>query len=61
MTSHSGLSTPVISRGRSASVAGSCSASLKQGIWMISFIGVTRGYPRTAVAAAGPQARVHEP
>ena len=39
MTSHSTVSIPGTLRGRSASVAGSCSASLKQGIWMISFMG----------------------
>ena len=32
------LSNPRTSRGRSASVAGSCSASLQQGIWMMSFM-----------------------
>ena len=31
-------SKPSTARGRSASVAGSCSASFQQGIWMISFI-----------------------
>ena len=39
MTSHSTSSMPGISRGRSASVPGSVCSSLKQGIWMISFIG----------------------
>src|SRR5205814_2307042 len=37
-TSHSTTSKPSSSRGRSASVRGSWSASLKQGIWMMSFI-----------------------
>ena len=39
MTSHSTLSKPGTSRGRSASVPGSVSSSFRQGIWMISFIG----------------------
>src|SRR6478735_1943034 len=38
MTSHSTVSKPGTSRGRSASVSGSVSSSLRQGIWMISFI-----------------------
>src|SRR5271166_3799237 len=38
ITSHSTMSKPATSRGRSASVCGSCSASLKQGIWMMSFM-----------------------
>ncbi len=38
-TSHSTTSKPATSRGRSASVCGSWSASLKQGIWMMSFMG----------------------
>src|SRR5438874_75177 len=37
MTSHSTTSMPGIVRGRSASVAGSVWASLRQGIWMMSF------------------------
>src|SRR3954452_9154390 len=53
MISHSTLSTPGSSRGRSASVAGSCSSSLKQGIWMINFIG--RGPRREA--CGGPAAK----
>src|SRR5919107_1870960 len=39
MMSHSTTSTPGTSRGRSASVAGSVLSSLRQGIWMMSFIG----------------------
>ena len=35
MTSHSTASKPATSRGRSASVAGSVSSSLRQGIWMM--------------------------
>src|SRR3954471_1863066 len=38
MMSHSTTSTPGMSRGRSASVAGSVASSLRQGIWMMSFI-----------------------
>src|SRR3712207_4330470 len=38
MMSHSTRSKPATSRGRSASVPGSVSSSLKQGIWMMSFI-----------------------
>src|SRR4051794_27203029 len=38
MTSHSTVSKPGTSRGRSANVSGSVSSSLRQGIWMISFI-----------------------
>ena len=38
MTSHSTSSKPGTSRGRSASVAGSVSSSLRQGIWMMSFM-----------------------
>src|SRR4051794_15613692 len=38
MISHSTSSTPSISRGRSASVAGSCFSSFQQGIWMMSFM-----------------------
>src|SRR3954462_5961538 len=40
MMSHSTTSMPGISRGRSASVAGSVLSSLRQGIWMMSFIAV---------------------
>ncbi len=40
MTSHSTSSKPSTSRGRSESVTGSDSSSLRQGIWMISFMGV---------------------
>src|SRR5688572_7060497 len=39
-TSHSTTSTPATSRGRVASVPGSCSSSSLQGIWMMSFTGV---------------------
>src|SRR6478672_5798822 len=39
ITSHSTVSKPATSRGRSASVPGRCSSSLKQGIWMMSFMG----------------------
>jgi hypothetical protein len=39
MISHSTVSKPVTSRGRSASVIGRVSSSFKQGIWMISFMG----------------------
>src|SRR4051794_37438223 len=52
ITSHSTSSKPSTARGRSARVRGSCSASLKQGIWMMSFIAVDlprlayREYPR---------------
>src|SRR4051794_10211480 len=42
ITSHSTSSTPGICRGRSARVAGSWSSSLKQGIWMMSFMGTLR-------------------
>ena len=38
MTSHSTSSKPSTSRGRSGSVTGSDSSSLRQGIWMISFM-----------------------
>src|SRR6266545_2992954 len=38
MTSHSTTSKPGTSRGRSASVAGSVASSLRQGIWMMSFM-----------------------
>ena len=38
ITSHSTASKPATSRGRSASVSGSVCSSLKQGIWMISFM-----------------------
>ena len=38
ITSHSTSSIPGISRGRSASVAGSVCSSSKQGIWMMSFM-----------------------
>src|SRR4051794_12957994 len=38
MTSHSTSSKPSTSRGRSASVSGRVSSSLKQGIWMMSFM-----------------------
>src|SRR3954454_14708470 len=49
MTSHSTRSKPSSSRGRSASVAGSCSSSLKQGIWMMSFIGGPGRYRAVAM------------
>src|SRR3954452_21391891 len=42
MTSHSTVSKPGTSRGRSASVSGSVSSSLRQGIWMISFMRTTK-------------------
>src|SRR3954449_210776 len=38
MINHSTTSTPGISRGRSASVAGRVASSLRQGIWMMSFM-----------------------
>ena len=38
ITSHSTSSMPGISRGRSPSVSGSVCSSLKQGIWMMSFM-----------------------
>ena len=38
ITSHSTCSMPSISRGRSPSVEGRVSSSLKQGIWMINFM-----------------------
>src|SRR4051794_8802129 len=41
--SHSSTSIPGSSRGSSASVAGSCCSSLKQGIWMMSFIWASDG------------------
>jgi hypothetical protein len=47
ITSHSTASKPATSRGRSASVTGSVSSSLKQGIWMISFM-ARASYPRDA-------------
>src|SRR3954451_6167310 len=43
MISHSTTSMPGTSRGRSASVAGSVDSSLRQGIWMMSFIGKPAG------------------
>src|SRR5919204_5320997 len=44
MTSHSTVSKPGTVRGRSASVAGSVASSLRQGIWMMSFMrGAGRG------------------
>src|SRR6478672_4050710 len=43
MTSHSTVSKPSTSRGRSPSVSGRVSSSFRQGIWMISFM---RGEPR---------------
>ena len=43
MTSHSTTSKPGTSRGRSASVAGRVSSSLRQGIWMMSFMRNRRG------------------
>src|SRR5919199_4062249 len=51
MMSHSTTSTPGTSRGRSASVAGSVSSSLRQGIWMMSFTGKPCG------AGDGPDGR----
>src|SRR3954468_18698337 len=48
MTSHSTTSNPGTSRGRSASVTGSVSSSLRQGIWMMSFIGREETVPRTS-------------
>src|SRR3954452_24314152 len=53
MTSHSTRSTPGTSRGRSASVAGSVASSLRQGIWMMSFIGIGPGRSAAARAAQG--------
>ena len=47
MTSSSIASMPSIWRGRSAIVAGSVCSSLRQGIWMISFIGGRSGYSRS--------------
>jgi hypothetical protein len=44
MMSHSTTSMPGTSRGRSASVAGSVLSSLRQGIWMMSFM-ANRGGP----------------
>jgi hypothetical protein len=41
MISHSTLSTPGALRGKAARVTGSEFSSLKQGIWMISFFGMT--------------------
>ena len=38
ITSHSTVSIPSTSRGRSASVPGRVASSLKQGIWMMSFM-----------------------
>ena len=38
ITSHSTSSKPATARGRSASVAGSVASSLRQGIWMMSFM-----------------------
>ena len=55
MISHSTESTPGSSRGRSASVPGSCSASLKQGIWTISFM--TVGAPAAASLSLAGQLR----
>src|SRR5436190_2883254 len=49
MTSHSTSSKPRTARGRSPSVAGSCSSSLRHGIWMISFM-------RRAIVAGRSQA-----
>src|SRR3954462_13807437 len=43
MMSHSTTSTPGTSRGRSASVAGRVVSSLRQGIWMMSFMANRRG------------------
>jgi hypothetical protein len=43
MMSHSTTSTPGTSRGRSASVAGRVASSLRQGIWMMSFMRNRRG------------------
>ena len=61
MISHSTISKPGTSRGRSASVAGSVASSLRQGIWMMSFIaggpgrrGVQRGRRRTLAGAQYP-------
>jgi hypothetical protein len=42
MISHSTTSNPSSSLGSAASVAGSCSASFRQGIWMISFTTAAR-------------------
>ena len=52
MISHSTASKPGTSRGRSASVAGSVSSSLRQGIWMMSFMraGRSDGACRAAIA-----------
>ncbi len=47
MTSHSTVSKPATVRGRSASVSGRVRSSLKQGIWMMSFM----------CAVAGPTGR----
>jgi hypothetical protein len=43
MISHSTVSKPGTSRGRSASVAGSVASSLRHGIWMMSFMRAGRG------------------
>ena len=48
------------SRGRSARVAGSCSASLKQGIWMISFIGESQRVPGPPAANEWAHLAVHK-
>src|SRR5215218_8809412 len=46
MTSHSTVSKPSTSRGRSRSVTGRVSSSSRQGIWMMSFIAPRRTVPR---------------
>src|SRR5436190_15489100 len=56
MISHSTRSKPATARGRSPSVAGSCSSSLRQGIWMISFIrrAIVAGRSRPEMTLADP-------
>src|SRR3954470_12947769 len=60
MTSHSTVSKPATFRGRSARVAGSVASSLRQGIWMMSFISAPREYgtaPNAAVWTLGAVSR----
>src|SRR4051812_25348193 len=55
MTSHSTSSVPGTWRGRSARVAGSWSSSLKQGIWMMSFMALRAGIRLPERMVAGLQ------
>ncbi len=53
ITSSSTSSTPSIWRGRAAIVSGSVASSLRQGIWMISFMERAQGIPVPGPTALG--------